>query len=395
MRDPHAVQPAPRAPTEKLRGRRTRTSLAVGRLGILLSLLAGTPPVDAQPTPSGTASPAAKPAASTTASGKKAPASPTSKPTPGTPGKPASSAKPRKPTAQEIQETNARVKHHFEAGQKAVADNDWPKAYEAFLAAWRTMQLPQIALNLGRAELMTGRFREAIPHLRFCIERSNPKNRDEGAEISLANDWLAEAQKKAAKVIVKVDLAGAHVEVDDQPEGTAPLSTPLLVNPGSHIVKVWLGDKRAQKGILTESGAVLTIDLVLDPKPPPPRGSFERWRFDRPLVRAGAAGMLAALTVGAVTGALALDKQFAADNCPYDFRPDWSQDCWHRLDAERTQLAIASTIGFGAAGAFAIAAIVAAGVDAPSSRSTKETSVLVVAPFVAPSEGGLAITGRF
>jgi tetratricopeptide (TPR) repeat protein len=99
----------------------------------------------------------------------------------------------------------AKARERFTQGVAFAKKNDWKNAYAAFLEAWKLKEHPQVALNLGRAELETGKYQDAIEHLRYCIDQSPAGDPD----ITLARDWLVQAEKKAAKLTVTVDIDGA------------------------------------------------------------------------------------------------------------------------------------------------------------------------------------------
>lgn len=138
----------------------------------------------------------------------------------------------------------------YNNGLNAAKQGDWEKAYEAFSAAWRVRQHPQIALNLGRAALKTSRYGEAAEHLAFFLRET--KAEVESQDRALVQELLIEAKQKVATLIVKVNRAGAEVVVDGQVMGQAPLSRDLYLDPGSHTVEARLGKERA---------APITVDL--------------------------------------------------------------------------------------------------------------------------------------
>ncbi len=163
-------------------------------------------------------------------------------------------------------DSSAKARQRFLDGVAAGKKGDWPKAYEAFLDAWKLKQHPQVALNLGRAELEIGRYGEAVRHFQHCIENSAPADPD----VALARDWLAEAQKKAAKLLIVVDVAGARVLVDGVFVGYSPLLSPVSADPGSHIVVAHLAGQRVQRGVVAAAGFASVVDLRIPQQKPAP-----------------------------------------------------------------------------------------------------------------------------
>lgn len=138
----------------------------------------------------------------------------------------------------------------YNNGLDAAKQGDWDKAYEAFSAAWRVRQHPQIALNLGRAALKTARHGEAAEYLAFFLRET--KDQVENQDRALVQELLIEAKQKVATLIIKVNRAGAEVVVDGNVVGQAPLARDLYLDPGSHTVEARLGKERA---------APITVDL--------------------------------------------------------------------------------------------------------------------------------------
>lgn len=146
--------------------------------------------------------------------------------------------------------TKAAPEALYNAGLEAAKKSDWEQAYQSFSAAWRVRQHPQIALNLGRAALKTGRHGEAAEHLAFFLRET--KDQVENNDRALVQELLIEAKQKVATLIIKVNRAGAEVVVDGNVVGQAPLARDLYLDPGSHTVEARHGKERA---------APITVDL--------------------------------------------------------------------------------------------------------------------------------------
>jgi hypothetical protein len=98
---------------------------------------------------------------------------------------------------------------------------------------------------------------------------------DGGAQVDpVKRDDVAKQMQRLAlftgRVSVRTDApARAEVLVDDRRAGTVPLATPLTVNAGARKVTVAAGPRVASKTIVVGSGDTVTVDLPLDPGPPP------------------------------------------------------------------------------------------------------------------------------
>jgi tetratricopeptide (TPR) repeat protein len=293
---------------------------------------------------------------------------------------PAAAASPGK------EDPAALARSRFKEGVAFAKKKDWQKAYGAFLEAWKRKEHPQIALNLGRAEIETGKYRDAIAHLRYCTANMEAADPD----LGLARDWLAEAEQKAAKLVITVDAPGAEVLVDGAPEGKAPLAGPVLVDPGNHLVEVKSGERQAERRVDVQLGDSLAVDLRLPPataatapRPdtPPPSGPSPL----RTIVLAGGAtGTLIGLAIGATFAGLAFEKQAARDACTRQT----DRSCWAPLEADRATFARGSLGGFIGAGLFA------AGTAAFLIFGPKQPK-MVVAPAASPQGAGLFAAGQF
>ncbi len=292
-----------------------------------------------------------------------------------------------------------RARQRYNDGVGFAKLHDWARAYHAFLDAWKLLKNVAIALNLGRAELETERYRDAVQHLQYCLDNTKP---DDGNAV-LAQDWIVEARKKAAKVVVVViDAPHAEVFLDTEPVGSAPLRLPLIVDPGSHVIEARLAERRAQRGVVAEAGSTMTVEIrvppaadapqpsgtpsSLPPAPAPPTFFTTR----NVVLLSGLAGTLAGTAIGIAWGVQAvLQKDFAVGYCT-QFRDPIGPDCWRRYDSNRTNLALTSFGGFLVGGVLALSTG-AYWLWGPPAAST----AMHVAPVVSTSGGSLVFTGNW
>lgn len=273
----------------------------------------------------------------------------------------------------------ARARELFKEGVRLARKNDWQAAYAAFLQAWELRQNAPIALNLGYAEKMLGKHRDASEHLRFCIDNSPPDHPD----VQLAREWLAESKKQVATLTITVQETGAEVSIDGRPIGTAPLPPEVYVDPGTHKLEARLGTRRAALTEEHRAGVTHEIKLLLREPPPPvvpvpsppsaaPAAPPEAVVSARTVVLiSGGAVALAGVGLGIAGFLVASAKrderdafcENAEDKCltPRSVDPqlyDMQKATWVRLDSERitfTGMAIGSLI---------FAAVAAAGTGA-------------------------------
>jgi len=327
------------------------------------------------------------------------------------------SAAAPKPSAKDAHDDGearkAKARARFLDGVAAGKKNDWPKAYDAFLEAWKLKEHPQIALNLGRAELETARYREAAEHLQYCIDKSNPADPDEAANITLAKDWLTDAKKKAAKLTITVDYPGVRLLVDDVLVGKEPLPAPVLVNPGSHTIEGRLGTERVQRGVVVTSAEEKTVRLHFQTTSVPlgtssptsapttpvaattPSSSSSSSSIRPVVLLTGLGGTLAGLTVGIVAGVQSMRQEAIDEKCTR-LRDPKGLECWTPREANRQALAWTSFGGFAAFGIFALAtgALFFWGPKEDAVAAPAKVGVTIT-PWISPNAGALSVEARF
>lgn len=148
----------------------------------------------------------------------------------------------------------------FEEGSAAAKQNQWEKARVAFQKAWTLKKHWQIAANLGRAELMLKRYRDAAEHLAYFLRESpaNPEDR------KMVQGLFDQARARVGELKITVNEPGALVLVDGAVVGTSPLKEPVFVDPGRKQVEAALdGYTTSRRGVKIDAGGTATTDLRL------------------------------------------------------------------------------------------------------------------------------------
>ncbi|MRG98047.1 hypothetical protein [Polyangium spumosum] len=297
---------------------------------------------------------------------------------------------------------NTEVKRLFEEGQVAAGFAQWEKARTAFGKAFALRPLPQIALNLGRAEVKVGDALSGAEHLQYFLrEEPNP----DPAEVAAAQALIKEAKPKIVTVTMKVEPADAEVLVDGRPIEKQLLPGPIFLPPGTHSFEAKKdGFQGASQSLELSAGAEVGVPLKLgavggggglvgdpvDPgkKSPPPKD--KTWMY----VGAGVSGGLLLLGIGtAIGGKVAQDQAFdAARNvgCSGD------QECKPLYEQRASMvegLAYTSLISFIGAGAVGTVTLIHALSGKKQTADTKEASM---ASFVVvPTVGGIVVQGTW
>jgi hypothetical protein len=269
------------------------------------------------------------------------------------------------------------------------------------LAALSVKPHPQIAGNLASCELKLGMFREAAEHITFFLSnqtQDTPPGRREAGEAV-----LKEASAKIATIRVRVDLDGADVLVDGRSAGTAPLSTPIFLEPGKHTIEA-RQDGYSTARVPVEASAGLSKDIALlltparrtEPMPVPKRQAM--WPV---VVGAGAAA--AFLGGGVVFTVVSNGKAADADTKQAElFGKSGSNACVGKMVGDCATLKglnkSSDTFrglavgGYVTAGVLGVAALTYA--LWPSAKSEPGVG-LHAAPMIGAGTAGLVLGGKF
>jgi hypothetical protein len=144
---------------------------------------------------------------------------------------------PAQPTSSEPEARKQQAKEHFLRGLEfARKDQNYDAALAEFLAS-RELYPTQVALlNAAISLTRLGRYDEALQMYGELFELFGPGMTPE--ERALANDEMAELQKRLGELELEVNEPESSVEVDGRPRGHSPLPAPLRVASGSHAVRV-------------------------------------------------------------------------------------------------------------------------------------------------------------
>jgi len=200
------------------------------------------------------------------------------------------------------QQSKAKAREHYMAGQAAYKAGQWQKAYDEFLAAWNLGPHPQTAAVLGLAAAKLGKHRDATEHLSYAVRHGGTLT-DEDRKV------LAESRAKVGEVTVQVNVEKARVLVNGRPVGESPFSEPLYVDPGNVVIDASRdGYTAGRKSFDVTPGGAYPIQLTLvaaessgsDSQPDHQPGAKDpiNWRLWGGIL--GGAASVAGITVGAV-----------------------------------------------------------------------------------------------
>ncbi|MBT8493552.1 MAG: PEGA domain-containing protein [Deltaproteobacteria bacterium] len=161
-----------------------------------------------------------------------------------------------------------RKKTEQAAEQYREALNAYKKAYEVY-------PQPQIYFAIGNAEEKLGRFVDAHSHYRRLIEEADDPSDKLRAAVEARIDSVLQ---NLTVVTFTAKPDGSTIFLDEQEIGSAPLSEPLILEPGPHRISVRKeGHTPGADQFVAKAGTKLERKVVLkkipkveDAPPPPP-----------------------------------------------------------------------------------------------------------------------------
>lgn len=252
----------------------------------------------------------------------------------------------------------ARMTARYEAGLEAAKKERWEDAYGAFLDAWRAREHPQIAANLGRAALKTGRPREAAERLTYFLREAKEISPEDRAQTER---MLAEARTQVGTLMLRVNRVGVELALDGVVLGKAPIGGEVFVDPGQRMVEARApGQAPARVEVEVRAGSTHHVGLWLPEAGGPEKGAAQPREAKEqgaagiaalrgPILGAGIAATVVAAGLGTGLALGSLSKAAEREEVPYDTAPN--QQSHDRLDGERRALANGAFWSFVVAGA--------------------------------------------
>jgi hypothetical protein len=230
------------------------------------------------------------------------------------------------------EERRQRALQFFDAG-------DYRAARSEFESANRLMPSFRLLYNLGVVSMALADAASAYDFFQRYLAEGNgaiaPEVRDE------VTRRLQDLAAQVASVVLVVDSAGAEVFIDDQSVGTAPFTTPIHVNVGSHQVVARLPGAHSNTQRLELLGAeTVRVQLVFSAPPIKPA------RPATPVFWAGWVSTAALATGAAFSGfeALAAQRNYQQQFATFTSGPERD-----RLNARANHWSIAADTLTGAA----------------------------------------------
>jgi hypothetical protein len=155
------------------------------------------------------------------------------------------------------------ARERFDRGLRLFNQDNNDGALAEFTRAYELVPHPQVLLNIGLVHAAMHHPLEAVAA--FDAVLANPAAHNT-PEARAAAAHRSEQAALIGEVMVSVDQAGARIEVDNLAAGTSPLSAPLRVSSGEHIVGVIAPGKYPERQRVVVAGqARVEVKFVLRP----------------------------------------------------------------------------------------------------------------------------------
>ncbi|MFO8070294.1 MAG: PEGA domain-containing protein [Polyangia bacterium] len=296
------------------------------------------------------------------------------------------------------QDPDQSARAQFELGIELYESGKHDEAAVAFSRAYELRPSYKILYNIAQTENERGEYVLALDAYRRYLadggERINKRRRSNVlGEIERLEGLVGE-------IIVRSDVDGAHVFVDDRRVGETPLAEPIRVNLGDRELVVRLEADEIHRELVTVAGGkIVDVEVAVptetaaveDGSAGDSGGRLWTW------ISFGAAG--AAAITGGVLGGVALSQRRAIeDDCVGGHCPAGLAD-----DGDRVRgLSVGADVAFGVAAAAAAAGVVlffvepGLGEESEDEPPASEEPVSVRPKWYATPEGtGISIEGRF
>jgi tetratricopeptide (TPR) repeat protein len=300
----------------------------------------------------------------------------------------------------------AKAKVLFIEGVELFKDGQHAQALEKFEASYALRPHWRLHLNIGLCFMELSMYTRA--KAAFDAFLTEGKDEIQESERKQVTAELAKLEKIIAVLDIRIETAGAVVELDGRNVVEEAAAGPIDVDPGSHVIKASLeGFEPYREEFIVSKGERRSLEIKLVPlqvggatepvsEEPPRKGGEAFWVMG---------SLTVALAAGAVaTGVLALqehDEVTTLDGETDDlFESGGYSDAAYEayLDERRPMAERGRTLGYVttalmvAAGAALVGTIVAGVVTKPFS---KEEQTVQVAPVPIDQGGMLVVAGSF
>lgn len=297
----------------------------------------------------------------------------------------------------------------------AKKQEDWAKALELFKQAREFMPHWMVVANLGEAELMIGRSRDAAENLDWALEEAS-KTKNDVSALQILQDKLDQAKAKVVTVQLKVGDAGVDLYVDGVFVGKSPMKRAVYVEPGRRLFEGRWGSGQVVKEEIEFAKGGMSREVRLGDRKDAPIHQEERDKERRaPAWVFGVGGGVGGIGLGMGVGFLLLRKQAAEDADLYgnSVKARGTQevaagklvcadaafvaDCkeHERLKSLPNTYKTGAIVAFSVGGALVLGTVALAVVPPLVWKKKASTGLVDVSPIVGTRYQGMQVSGAF
>jgi hypothetical protein len=159
----------------------------------------------------------------------------------------------------EARKADART--HFQRGLELSDDQAWDAAYAEYVTSIGIYPTKAATKNAALCLRMMHRYAEALDMLESFTHFSNLTPEDR----SFADREMRDLKRFVGQLVVNDAAGGAQISVDGGDRGKTPLSGPLRVTAGSHVLRAFKpGFAPFERQLVIAGGQTVTVDVKLE-----------------------------------------------------------------------------------------------------------------------------------
>jgi hypothetical protein len=157
------------------------------------------------------------------------------------------------------EETRAK----YRQAASLMGEKKLDEARKLFFELWSKTKTYDVAASLGQIELVAKRYPEAATYLAYAVSNFPPNQPERN--LTGLRKWLDESKQYTGALNLTVNVTGASVSVDGTDVGKTPLTSPLYLSSGKHLIMVASdGYKTADKSVESVVGRTDKLELTLE-----------------------------------------------------------------------------------------------------------------------------------
>lgn len=165
--------------------------------------------------------------------------------------------------AQPTADAKKEARERFDRGMRLFDEGDKAGALAELERAWALVPSPIVLYDIALVHASMGHAVEAVDAIERVLVAPSGLS---AAELAHAKKLLVEQSARVSEIVVTCDVEGARVELDNLEVATTPLTKPLRVTAGTHVVGLFATGRIPSRKALSVAGrARETVHFDLAP----------------------------------------------------------------------------------------------------------------------------------